>query len=64
MEENGIAEEGMAYNMLRSFVLNHYTALDHWHSATSWLEGAFLLLMAQVYIIEMTNVLIGCICIL
>lgn len=27
--------------------------------ATSWLEVAFLLLMAQVYIIEMTNVLLG-----
>ena len=64
MEENSIAEEGVAYNMLRSYVLNHCTALDHRHVATSWLEGAFLLLMAQAYIIEMTNVLIGCICIL
>ena len=64
MEENGIAEEGMAYNMLRSYVLNRYTALDHRHIAKSWLERAFLLLMAQAYIIETTNVLIGCICIL
>ena len=63
MEENSIAEEGVTYNMLRSYVLNRYTVLDHRHIATSWL-GAFLLLMAQVYIIEMTNVLIGCICIL
>ena len=35
MEENSIAEEGVAYNMLRSYVLNRYTALDHGHIATS-----------------------------
>ena len=35
MEENSIDEEGVAYNMLRSYVLNHCTALDHRHVATS-----------------------------